>query len=246
MEILLDCIFGPKPHFTEAHYAKRMLPWLHPHQLPIMVYRSIFAVYAINFPMKNLIHELKFFKNKYALDVCTKLYASALHHIYMYIHQLHSMYSIKSHECSTNTALKFALCIIPLPMSKFRLRQKGYNQCELMCKSIVEYMKKFHSDIPIHYAPILTKIRRTPQQARLSRLQRLHSQKNSFYINQNLYKNFMFSTHNNIYIVIDDIVTTGSTLKEALRTLQHNTRPSDIVCGLALCHTLKNNHHRST
>ncbi|MFA6397857.1 MAG: ComF family protein [Candidatus Paceibacterota bacterium] len=102
--------------------------------------------------------------------------------------------------------------LIPIPLSRKRLKERGYNQSELLAKELVLLNKDFKMQ-----TDILFKTRETKSQASIkNRNERLNNLKDCFSIkNKELIKN------KNI-ILIDDIVTTGSTIKEARNILKSN------------------------
>ncbi len=92
--------------------------------------------------------------------------------------------------------------IIPVPLSSQRFRERGYNQCECI------------ADEMVRISPQLTistdTVRRTEhreRQTKKGRDERIHNVENLFSVHNNL-------PHNTHLIVIDDVTTTGSTLKE--------------------------------
>lgn len=101
--------------------------------------------------------------------------------------------------------------LIPIPLSKKRHRERGFNQSELISQSIIDndagkYFKLFTN--------ILTKPKETKHQAHIEdRIHRMQNIIGSFAVkNQELIKG------QNI-ILIDDVVTTGATLNEAKKIL---------------------------
>jgi competence protein ComFC len=102
--------------------------------------------------------------------------------------------------------------LIPIPLSKKRYRERGFNQAELICRELVKIDagKSF-----ILITNILLKPHDTEHQARIrDRSQRLKNISGSFTVkNADLVKN------RNI-ILIDDILTTGATLSEARKVLR--------------------------
>ena len=107
--------------------------------------------------------------------------------------------------------------LVPMPMSKKEKRNRGFNQCEEICKEI----KKLAGDnIKISYN-ILKKVRETERQTKLSRKARLKNIKNSMTVldfarSRTSGKKMM---NNRIVIVLDDVYTTGASLSEARRAL---------------------------
>jgi len=104
------------------------------------------------------------------------------------------------------------LLLIPIPLSKKRLQERGYNQSELVCKEI----ESSAGNTFITYRPdILYKTRETPSQTTLKhRGERLKNIAGSFIVkNHELIKN-------KTIVVFDDVITTGATMAEAIRVLK--------------------------
>ena len=98
--------------------------------------------------------------------------------------------------------------IIPIPLSRERRRERGWNQAEMIARELGKIQPEFSVQ-----TGILEKKRHTSPQTRLSRSSRMKNLKGCFSIeNPALVKN------RNV-ILIDDVVTTGSTIEEARRTL---------------------------
>ena len=119
--------------------------------------------------------------------------------------------------------------IIPLPLSKKRLKERGWSQTEMLVRSIM----KNDTTHSLEYGDkILIKIRHTYPQTKLSRSERKHNLKDCFAINSEL-KNKEIILRRNI-ILIDDVSTTGSTIFEAQKTLQAAGARS--VCAFTVAH----------
>lgn len=100
--------------------------------------------------------------------------------------------------------------IIPIPLSKKRLRRRGYNQAELIAKHLAKMLK---SDIECDAG--LRKTKETPTQVSIKdREKRLKNIKGAFVV-----KNSELIKNKNI-ILVDDVSTTGATLEEAVQVLQ--------------------------
>lgn len=102
--------------------------------------------------------------------------------------------------------------LIAIPVSKRKLRLRGFNQSAAICKalSILDGNRFFN------YSPnVLYKVKDTKSQARVKdKKSRLENLKDSFSV-----KDKSLVENKNI-ILIDDVLTTGSTLTEATRTLK--------------------------
>lgn len=98
--------------------------------------------------------------------------------------------------------------LVPVPLHKRRFAQRGFNQAELMAKSLSQ-----HLELPV--ASLLTRNRRTKPQAQKNRLERLTAVKEAFLINEAVRIN-----KQNRVILIDDVSTTGATLAACAQTLK--------------------------
>lgn len=99
---------------------------------------------------------------------------------------------------------------IPIPLSDAKLKKRGYNQAEILAK---ELAKKFN----IPFQNILKRVRDTKTQVGLSNIDRKLNIKNAFGIK---IKNQKSNLKNKNIFLVDDVVTTGSTLKEAAKILK--------------------------
>jgi competence protein ComFC len=100
--------------------------------------------------------------------------------------------------------------LIPIPVTKKRMRERGFNQCELLVKAIrrADAMNMFEIE-----TRALVKIRETEDQVGKNREERLENLKECFSVKD---PEKVFERN---VIVIDDIKTTGATLGEARRAL---------------------------
>ncbi len=98
--------------------------------------------------------------------------------------------------------------IIPIPLSHERMKERGWNQAEMLARELQKIQPAFELQIKT-----LKKIRHTAPQTSLSRAAREKNLKGCFVVAKpELIKN------RNI-ILIDDVTTTGSTILEARRAL---------------------------
>jgi competence protein ComFC len=113
--------------------------------------------------------------------------------------------------------------IIPIPITKYRRIERGYNQSEILSKEIIS--NDFNHTLL--YAPQwLEKIIETPRQSHSeTRYDRVMNLLDSFKANQ--------MVQNKYVILIDDVVTTGSTLKEARKELLLNGAKKVLAFTLA-------------
>lgn len=108
--------------------------------------------------------------------------------------------------------------IVPVPLSKNRLKERGYNQAELIAKHLFEKLKSktdFDSTEARLRCDVLYKIKDTPAQVSVkNRKERLKNLDGAFAV-----KNPELVEGKNI-ILIDDVSTTGATLREVRKTLK--------------------------
>jgi len=115
--------------------------------------------------------------------------------------------------------------LIPIPIHKNNLKERGFNQSELITKEIFKKDEGENFDISLD---VLLKIKETPHQSKLkNKTERLKNLKGCFYANKELVKN------RNI-ILIDDVITTGNTMSEASKTLREAGAKK--VIGFSLAH----------
>jgi competence protein ComFC len=111
------------------------------------------------------------------------------------------------------------IILIPIPLSKKRYRERGFNQAQLICEEI-NRINNTRKNIDLKLEKnILIKPKDTEHQARIKdRNVRLKNLAGSFEI-KNEKENVEFLKGKNI-ILIDDITTTGATLAEARKILK--------------------------
>lgn len=149
---------------------------------------------------KKIIHKFKYYDQTYLAKILAKL-------------------SLKKIGCEFPNAD----LILPVPLHRYRLMSRFYNQSSLLAKSIAKQSgKEFNCSI-------LEKIVHTVPQASLTKLQREDNVKNSFVVNE---KNRKLLQGKNI-LLIDDVMTTGSTVNECARVLLKNGCNSVSVFTLA-------------
>jgi len=101
--------------------------------------------------------------------------------------------------------------LIPVPLHKKRLKWRGFNQSEILAKEIGSYF-----DIPVTTNILFREKYTEPQISKQNRKERIKNIKNVFSC-----KN-LNSIKNKEIILVDDVITTGSTLKECAKTLSKN------------------------
>jgi ComF family protein len=103
------------------------------------------------------------------------------------------------------------IILIPIPLTKKRLRSRGFNQTEILAKEL----EKQNKDLFKTESRVLIKIKETAPQAQIkNRERRLRNMRGVFTV-----KNSAAITGRTV-LLIDDITTTGATLSEARNALK--------------------------
>ena len=104
-------------------------------------------------------------------------------------------------------------CIVPVPISRERLRERGYNQSALLAKALAE-----QTGIP--YRELLEKTRHNRTQHRLSAKERAENVRGAYKAE---------AAQGQRILLVDDIVTTGATARECAKTL-YRAGAEDVAC----------------
>ncbi len=124
------------------------------------------------------------------------------------------------------------IVIIPMPITSRRRRERGFNQCELIANEI----EKLDIDHKLTIARnILFRRLHKSRQTLKDRKDRLTSARDLFVANNEAIDKLPLDKSNNyLIIVIDDVITTGSTILEAIHTLRNVGL--DKTFGLSVAH----------
>lgn len=106
-------------------------------------------------------------------------------------------------------AYKSLPILVPIPLYKERLRQRGYNHAQLLAEGLA---KKFNLEL----IDALQRVKTTKSQFGLKLEDRKENLKNAFILNPE------YKIRNANIFLVDDILTTGSTLLEAAKILKRN------------------------
>jgi ComF family protein len=109
--------------------------------------------------------------------------------------------------------------IIPVPMHKYKLKKRGYNQSKLLAKLLSNHFK-----IPLR-DDIINTVNIRPSQAKLQKQKRQENVEGIFTAKKDL--------TNKKIILIDDIFTTGSTAASCCQTLVKQNVSSTTVITLS-------------
>mgnify|MGYP000657230060 CR=1 FL=1 len=141
--------------------------------------------YQENLLLKKLIHQFKFRFNKDLAVIIAEIIKLEL-----------NKFNLRNY------------IIIPVPLHKKDLIERGYNQTKLICKQIDKE----------NTLDCLRKIRITRKQSQLNKKERLMNLNGAFDFN----KKFKYSLLNKKVILLDDVSTTLTTLNECSKILKKN------------------------
>lgn len=98
-------------------------------------------------------------------------------------------------------------CIVPIPLHPCRLRERGFNQTEYICKGLSEVLR-----LPIDTTH-LVRVRNNSHQSHASFDERSENVKNLFSVH---YPEEWKGKH---ILLVDDVITSGATMMACMRTL---------------------------
>lgn len=174
---LLKLLFGERSDAALIRDTASLLPYHAPYVTGHTTSLSHFREPAV----RAAVHETKFHENERA----AKLLAELL------VHQL--------------KAVPLETVLIPLPLSKKRFRERGYNQVEWVLKMACAHTGH------IYRTNILKRVRHTAPQTSLDKAARVKNMQDAFTTSTNA-QNITADTH---LLIIDDVCTTGATLTAA-------------------------------
>jgi len=111
--------------------------------------------------------------------------------------------------------------IVPMPLHKRRLRKRGFNQCEYICKGLSDVL-----GIPVDTTH-LTREKATKQQSQSSYEERQEGVKGAFEVNH------PEEWYGKTILLVDDIITTGATMRAAMEAMKDVYSCRIVVFGLA-------------
>ena len=111
---------------------------------------------------------------------------------------------------------------IPVPLHKVREKWRGFNQSAILLKQVCKKL-----DLP-YREDLLIRAKQTKDQTKLKAKQRIKNMENAFIVRKDKEKLIKGKS----FLLLDDVKTTGSTLKECARALKLSGAKS--VWGLTL------------
>jgi ComF family protein len=109
--------------------------------------------------------------------------------------------------------------IVPVPLHPARERERGFNQAALLARSLA-----VRTGLPVK--PVLERIRYTTTQTAFDRAERMENLHNAFRLRRRQ------DVQGLRVLLVDDVLTTGSTLSECARVLKQ-ARASSVYAATA-------------
>lgn len=102
--------------------------------------------------------------------------------------------------------------IVPVPLHPVREHERGFNQSQVICNVL-------ENNLGIKTCSLLTRIRNTPQQARLKKRERQSNLVNAFELNMRKLEDLPLSKDTPL-VLVDDVISTGATIVECAQVLE--------------------------
>jgi ComF family protein len=179
----------------------KLLLWKNFNDKKIYLDRVIVMTHYKNDVIKKLITHFKFYWKK---DIWKELWEK----LWNFIKELKILNTLSTEGFSPlNESV-----VIPVPLHFFKKIKRWFNQSEILAEN-------FSKVLNFNYKKnLLIRKKYTRQQSKLSRQERLNNLNNSFKIN----KNQGDKVDNKIVFLIDDVVTSWTTLNEIAKVLKQN------------------------
>ena len=114
--------------------------------------------------------------------------------------------------------------IVPVPLHISKKRERGYNQSDFICEGIGDVL-----DVPL-LTKGLKRLKFTKTQTKLTREERQENVRGAFAVR----KKYIQTLKDKNIILVDDVITTGSTILECAKVLKNAGCGDVFVCSVAL------------
>jgi len=111
--------------------------------------------------------------------------------------------------------------IVPVPLHKNKKRERGFNQSEILARTL-------GSELNIQFKDPLIRVDKTRTQTKKSKTERIFNVKDIFDVNDKA------SIKNKHILLLDDVITTGSTISSCALILLKNGAERVSVASLAM------------
>ena len=114
--------------------------------------------------------------------------------------------------------------LVPIPLHKLKMRERGYNQSEFLCRGIADI-----THIPMQRS-LLRRTKYTQSQTQLTIVERRENVGDAFRLNQK----FLSFVKGKTIALVDDVVTTGATMNACAMELRANGAATVLAASVAL------------
>jgi len=118
-------------------------------------------------------------------------------------------------------AYRSADMLVPVPLHRVKQRERGYNQSWLLCEEIARLTGVEARE------DVLRRVKNTKSQAHLDALERVHNVADAFAVVKPM------AVQGRVVIVVDDVLTTGSTVDSCARVLREANAQEVLVLTAA-------------
>jgi len=152
-----------------------------------------------NDAVRACVRALKFNRSKYAAKLCADILTDFL------LEEISDMHIFGGRN----------IALVPMPLGKARVRERGYNQIELVLNACSKTLSESMPTARVEKR-LLVRTRETKPQMSLPREARLKNVRDAFAVTAHAHT---YKQKPHVFL-IDDITTTGATLKHAARPLR--------------------------
>ena len=164
-----------------------------------LYYDKIISLFHYRPPISQLITQFKFHKKLHLSRNFSQLIVSQLN------------------DFINTSNIKFDI-VIPVPLHRKRIKERGFNQANEIAKLIAKKLQILLAN------NVVVRVKNTSPQTELPSKQRKRNVKNAFFVQGNIQdKNIL---------IIDDVITTGATVNELSRVLKKSGADHIVVCSL--------------
>ena len=113
--------------------------------------------------------------------------------------------------------------IVPIPLHSSRYRERGFNQAESIANALGrKFCIPVQNDVLIRRKKTIPQVEMKDKEMRLANMKDVFAMKNNFAIQRLARRNLSEGGfHDSVILLVDDVFTTGATLRSATTVLKH-------------------------